>query len=354
MSMFKSVEIIKFLDSEMKDFFLKEEKVSQVYSFLKEMDKLYQYLESLKCFAEELLGGHYFEFKECLNSFFEKAELFENSICEKVLVRKIKRVFRKVFYDCISQSSYMRRGVLKPFGYPGDFEIVEAMYDNRPISKGLGFLFDLYFLDNNYVGAVRSRKEKMKQILKEALKKKKDINILNLACGSSREIFEIFNEEPDSLSQIRNFVLLDQDKRALDFSKDRIGQFSNSSNFEYIENDVLAFLREYKKWIEKWGEFDLIYSIGLADYLPNSVLGPLANYGFQMLSPEGKFIIAHKNTKVFTSPISDWGADWKFLPRNENDVENLLETCLKEKFLTRFLESDDPLLFYVEISRDFK
>ena len=77
----------------------------------------------------------------------------------------MKLHFRKSIEPWFSQSFLMSRGLNKPNGHPGDYETLEAIYDNKPISSGIGEYLDRYFLNAPLAVAVRNRKDRMRDIL---------------------------------------------------------------------------------------------------------------------------------------------------------------------------------------------
>lgn len=85
------------------------------------------------------------------------------------LIEDAKTRFREAISPWFSQSVLMSRGLNKPSGHPGDFETLEAIYDNRPLSSGIGFYLDQYFLHSPLAVAVRNRKDWIRDALSETL-----------------------------------------------------------------------------------------------------------------------------------------------------------------------------------------
>lgn len=288
----------------------------------------------------------------CLDKFFSKAEMLETIIKDELLIRQFKKYFRFLISRILLKSCLISRGYQKPLGYPGDYKIVESMYENKIMSSGFGAVLDEYFLKNEYVQAVRDRKDFMKKYLEKYINKRSDkVMILNLACGSCREIRELLNTDNTILFKKNEliFTFLDQDKMAIDFSKSKISKLPIKIQSRYLIMDFLSYIKS-----ESNSKYNLIYSIGLADYLPDSILGLLFKFSFELLDSGGKIIVAHKNTKRFSSPISDWGADWKFIPRNRGDVIKLIKKYLNlhTNYKINFLKSNSNFLFYVCIIKN--
>ncbi len=151
-------------------------------------------------------------------------------IGDRRIANAIKKKFRKIVSVLPYKSPLMDQGLNKPYGYPGDFDVIEKIYNNKPLSDGVGKCFDLIFLENPYSRAVRSRKDKMKELLKKFIENfnSQKINIMNLGCGPCREIRELFIDDNFTTDKNIFFSLVDQDKAALGFTEKTVGgKFKN-------------------------------------------------------------------------------------------------------------------------------
>ncbi len=256
----------------------------------------------------------------------------ENIFDEPFLI-KIKKMFRETLSLQISKSELFKRGYQKPKGYPGDFRMLEFIYNNCPISKKIGFFLDQYFLQEDYIKVIRDRKDWMKDKLRNLIKKsEKQLKILNLACGPCREIRELLFDNSIPCDKSIDFVLVDQDSETLKFAKEKISKIViPKMKLSFIKADVISFFKSESFNRYKVVKFDLIYSIGLADYLPDSILGSLMRYSFNSLCVGGCLIIAHKNIKIYPALVADWMCDWKFLPRSVNDLKQLIMKSLEKE-----------------------
>ena len=92
---------------------------------------------------------------------------------------------RAILGRFLYQGWIFRRAFEKPRGYPGDYQIIEAAYNNVPLSGGLGRHLDRYCLDLPYTVAIRNRKDYMRDILFSFVNTSRQgaLRILNLASG---------------------------------------------------------------------------------------------------------------------------------------------------------------------------
>lgn len=275
-----------------------------------------------------------------------------NSILDKIddrrIIKDTKKKFRSIVGLLPYKSQLMKQGLNKPYGYPGDFDVIEKIYNNVPLSEGIGGCFDTIFLENPYARAVRSRKEKMKELLTAFIEESDlpAINILNLGCGPCREIRELFIDENFNTKKEIHFNLLDQDKEALGFAQNLLGNKRQNINFNFLQADVLSFPQSPA--FRKLAKQHLIYSIGLADYLPDRILKKIIRDYFGLVACGGQLIIAHKDKdKDPQAPVfPDWFCDWHFVTRNEEYLTRLINGLnLKNISIERSIEKTGKIIF---------
>ncbi len=272
------------------------------------------------------------EINEATNDLIKKCEQIERRLKQKNILKKVKELFRQIVGKWIYRGRVVKRSFRKPRGYPGDFRIMEIIYEALPITDGFGYYCDKYFLKNDYVSAVRNRVTKMEYLLENFISNSnsKKIDILNLGCGSCREIRAlVFNRALAKRNIL--FNLVDQDKEALKFSKRNLKVAPSNIKFNFIQEGILDLTRKdiYKSKLK--GQ-DLIYSIGLADYLPDLVLGRLLKFCIEMLKPNGRLVIAHKNVRKYSDLVPDWFCDWYFIPRDRTDLAELIKLNLGNSY----------------------
>lgn len=254
-------------------------------------------------------------------------ELVE-SINIKPIGIEIKKAFRTLPYQWIYSAKVMKHAYEKPLGYPGDYQIIEMIYNNKPFSPGMGHCFDRYILENDYANAVRGRKDKMKEMLVEYINENNsDVEILNIACGPCREITEIFAENSFNKSKKITFSLVDRDPNALKYAEKNLKNLPSNVNCKFIQDNVMDYIENPLDYHKALKDKDYIYSIGLFDYLPDMVVKQLIIFLYTLLNPEGKLIFGHKDSKTYKPLDPDWYCDWKFYHRNKKDVIDIVNSC---------------------------
>lgn len=286
------------------------------------------------------------------NQIIQRGFELTKNIEDKRVTKKIKATFRTLVGSLVYQSIIMKRGLEKPKGYPGDYEMLEFIYDNKEISEGIGHYFDRYFLSDPLAEAVRNRKDLMFKMLRKIIGASpfSDLNILNLACGSSRDILELLKGKP--LQKNIAITCVDQDKEALDFSKKQISNLtSDNTKVDFIrENLANLLIPNHTNTVIS--QQNIIYSIGLADYLPDKFLKRLINYSYNQLLPKGTFIIAHKDYTKYLPISADWFCDWKFIKRSENDFINLIQSSeIDQYYDVEIIREDSQIIYFAILTK---
>jgi len=136
------------------------------------------------------------EFNSEVNNIFYDIMNFEKinfSKGQEEKVYKLKKIFINKIRELFLKGAYHEWGFRKPFGYAGDFKIIDDIYQNNPTTDGFVRLFDNYCMMSAISVAVRNRKEDFKRLIKGFIddKKGKQLRIMDLASGPCREINEI-------------------------------------------------------------------------------------------------------------------------------------------------------------------
>ena len=279
----------------------------------------------------------------------KKGYELESLIEQKTLVEEIKKSFRNLIINWMGKSLIIKRALTKPRGYPGDYQMLEYIYGNKPISEGIGYYFDRGFLSNDLCVAVRNRKDMMANLIKDFLKEKNkpEVNILNLACGSSREINQISEALSDYDVNI-DMVFVDHDELALDYSNNKL-KGKKGLKATFIKEDIISIIRNAKRDLFK-GQ-DLIYSIGLIDYLPERLLKKLVKLCYEGLNSGGYLILSHKDHDKYIPMREDWLTDWKFIPRNEEKLLNIVANSGIQRSNIKIIREDSRIIFFLIIEK---
>ncbi|MFA5073552.1 MAG: class I SAM-dependent methyltransferase [Nitrospirota bacterium] len=162
---------------------------------------------------------------------------FEQHINDSHAIRTAQRYFREKTNQILSKSYCINRCRVWPRGQQGDFETIEIAYRNRPLSQGIGFYLDKYFLSLPIAIGIRERITTLRTILEEELKTRNTPKILNIGCGSCREVFDLAMEIQSSQAK---YTCIDISPEALNFALDRFSSAGLlSDNVEFFTYNPL-------------------------------------------------------------------------------------------------------------------
>jgi len=270
---------------------------------------------------------------------------FEQEVNDESVVKATRSYFRKRTHPILSKSYSINRIRTWPQGYQGDHLTLEAAYRNAPMSDGIGYYLDKYILDWQLAHALRGRLERLTELLREELSTRENPKVLDIACGSCREVTMLVPEIKKSKAQ---FTCVDLDGDALDFALNRLAPADLVP--EQVKLIKYNALRMFDIDIAKaeFGQQDIIYSVGYFDYLPDDFLVKLLRSLYALLNPGGKLIAAFKDANRYRSQEYHWIADWDgFLQRTEKDFVRILsEAGIPEQAMTMTRDRTGVIVFY--------
>jgi hypothetical protein len=239
-------------------------------------------------------------------------------------VYKLKKIFEERYRPYFLYGEYPKWSYEKPFGYPGDFKIIDDIYQNQLRTIGFDRLYDNYFQQLTAAKAIRERKEDFKKIILDFVKKhgNRNIRIMNLASGPAREIKELIDGNSNNLFSRVIFDCYDFEIRAIDYAKRLLNGVVNVNFFP--KNAIrLALKKDIKQEIPQ--DYDLIYSTGLFDYLDERVAVRLVGNLKKLLKKDGIMIISNATDKYNNSSAGwmEWVADWYLIYRTEPEFKKI-------------------------------
>jgi len=322
--------------------------LNDLLNHISEIIKVTQHLFKQKEYSEEIET----KLNQLNTQILLRGYCLEELLSENKIMQKVKDNFRHLIGTWVYKSTIVKHAFEKPRGYPGDYKMLEIVYDNKPISKDIGMYFDNNFLKSPYAVAVRIRKDRLREMLQNFFSETKlnKLNILNIACGSCREIKELLPSL--KTKSLITFNCLDWDEEALRFSQDTLLPIKPKNvELKFIKEDVMNLIKNEFTTLSL-GKQDLIYSIGLIDYLPDRILKKLIHALYQLLQKNGRLILTHKNREKTFPPLPpDWFCDWKFVSRNKEEAIKLFYDCRISDFFLSTGSDDFEYIYYFTISK---
>ncbi len=331
---------------------------SQVEGFFNK--DIRQYQEELSALVHKMTNGK-IESEEIekrltilTNNLLLKGNALEGRV-DNVGMKKIKQLFRELTGCWFYQSPIMKMAYEKPRGYPGDYELFEIIYNGKPLAKEstIGFYFDKYFLNNTYTQAVRTRKNRMKNILQDLIESNNSscLRLLNVACGPCREVRELLSDPFLVSKATLCFTGLDNDEGSLKFSKFALDKLPPNITVRFLNENVLSLFKN-SKYYDIIGKQDVVYILGLTEYLPDRIFKKLVGFLSQLLDDKGMLVITYKDKDIpFPSLPPDWLCDWAFIKRSRDDLISATKGLGLEKYSLRIEKEGTGTIFFLILTK---
>ncbi len=253
--------------------------------------------------------------------------------------------FRAITDKYFSKSYFAKRARTWPQGYQGDYLTLESVYRNTPLSTGLGYFLDVDFLRTVLSNAVRERIATLMDILSSSIKQYVKPSILNIACGSCRELPGLSQNIMDVDGYI---TCIDHDDAALDFSMRRLVSTPLDPQHTFFKRYNAVKMINYDRNMKEFGPQDIIYSAGFFDYLNDETLIRLLNAVYRMLKPGGTLIAPFKDANKYSTQEYHWFVDWTgFLQRKPEDVLSLLEKAGIPKSMCEMSRDKSGVILFI-------
>ena len=240
---------------------------------------------------------------------------------DRSLLKEVQTRYREAIWPWFGRSWFMNHALAKPRGYAGDYQMLNSIYDGVPKSRGLGGYLDRYFLKTALGRAVSARLRSARRFLLDELARRAgDVAVLNVACGPCREYLGGLGPKRGGDVTI---TLIDNDPLALDYVQANVSPIvGGSAKLKFMRYNALRMTSAVVN-VERFGRSDIIYSVGLCDYIPNKYLVPMLKGWRESLSEGGVVYVAFKDAKRYNTPEYQWLVDWFFLQRTEDQCRDL-------------------------------
>ncbi len=218
--------------------------------------------------------------------------------------------FREIMRPILNPNTIIGFSFTKPFGYNGDFFIIEKIYQKYSNPNKLYKKWDDFFHVFPAAIAVVNRKIMAIEIFEKLNKKANgdSKNVLILGSGPVSETFEFFERNNDNTL---SFDMLDLDKRAIAYAKNKNKKYLKSMAF--TNKNVIRYSPNTK--------YDLIWSAGLFDYFKAKHFVYLLKKYYEFLDEGGEMIIGNFNIENPSKKIMEILGDWFLHHRSVDELK---------------------------------
>ena len=217
------------------------------------------------------------------------------------------------------------RSYAKPLGYPGDFEVMNQVYDWQRLG-GSVYKMLMHRLGLEVAECIKTRMEVVRANIARVVHEKgsaRAARILSLGSGPAREI-EMFLAGGSLKTRRAEFTLIDQEQSALKYAIEKtFPHVLNSKGQARVQCLNLSFTDILRGTgsLASLPPQDMIYSVGLIDYLADRRAQSLVRRLYDTLASGGLMIIGNMNDTALSNlwPM-EFITDWSLYYRSDADM----------------------------------
>ena len=217
--------------------------------------------------------------------------------------------FREMMKPILNPNTIIGFSFTKPFGYNGDFFIIEKIYQHYVNPDEKYRKWDEFFHTFPAAIAVVNRKTLARKVIaglnENARGNRQDVMILG--SGPVTEVYEYFQQTKENFL---DFDLLDLDKRSIAYAKQK--HHKNLKYLHFHNQNVIRFTPDKK--------YSLIWSAGLFDYFKDKHFVYMIKKYYEFVKDGGEMIIGNFNVVNPSRKIMEVLGDWFLYHRSEDEL----------------------------------
>jgi extracellular factor (EF) 3-hydroxypalmitic acid methyl ester biosynthesis protein len=241
-------------------------------------------------------------------------------------VSAVKRYTEATLTPELMAGKLFHRSYKKPLGYPGDFQVMNYFY-NISLLGDTAYEKFCHKLGYSSGEVISFRMTMVRQAIarlasQAAEKGKESFDVASLGCGPAQEVRNFL--KADTLPLQMNFTLIDQDHEALTYAYEsafpEVARLNGQVRVNCLHTSFVQFLAA-GKLVGKLGMQDLVYSVGLVDYLSARQANRFVTGLYDKLKPGGSIIIGNmRHSEDSLEWLLDYVTDWKLEYRTEEEM----------------------------------
>jgi hypothetical protein len=249
-------------------------------------------------------------------------------------------IFRDKIKSVLNENTLIGHGFVKPYGYPGDFTLIDKIYQFEINQDSRYKNWDLFFQNQPGANAVRNRKDFFLEYCKKLISRKDNAKVLILGSGPASDVHEFLTNHGNG-SNIR-IDLIDFDQSAINFSMNKNKKFNGQITYNKI--NALRF--------NSYDLYDLIWSAGLFDYFKDKHFTFLIRKYVNCLAEDGEMVISNFSTKNPTKRLMEVLSDWYLNLRTESDLFRIASEAGVDKELVSVEKEPLGINLFLKIKKN--
>jgi extracellular factor (EF) 3-hydroxypalmitic acid methyl ester biosynthesis protein len=248
-------------------------------------------------------------------------DLVKEVVADREMLEATKSFTEVVLTPEMRHGAIFDRSYAKPLGYPGDYEVMNQVYDWERCGDTV-YRMLLHRIGLEVAECIKTRMEMVRGQIANVVREKGDsraARIMSLGSGPAREV-ELFLA--GGLKNRRaEFTLIDQEQAALSYAVEKTyPHVLNAKGLARVQCLNVSFtdILRGSGSLASLPPQDLIYSVGLIDYLADRRVSALVRRLYDTLAPAGLLILGNMNETALSNlwPM-EFITDWTLYYRTE-------------------------------------
>ena len=245
-------------------------------------------------------------------------------------------------HQLMLEDPYTGRAFNKPRGYAGDAEIMDYLYYRNPPASASPLGQKLFAITTALPNSVSiaDRRHRIAQLIdRAAAGKHRPVRVLAVASGHLREA-----ELSTALCRgaVSEIIALDQDLRSLEVVQKDYSRLPIKCAPQSIQRLLVPR--------PDLGKFDVIYSAGVYNYLPDALAWRLTSSLFDCLHSGGTFLASNFVPTNANRAFMESFMDWHVVTRDERQLMQLVSELPATQIAERSISVDTGKnIAYLEI-----
>jgi extracellular factor (EF) 3-hydroxypalmitic acid methyl ester biosynthesis protein len=236
----------------------------------------------------------------------------------------------------LHQDPYSSRSYRQPRGYPGDAPLIDYLYFARPTEEervttsALGIAIFDAAVRTPSAYSVRHRRNVAARTIDMVAMNTSRPSVLSVACGHLREASCSRAMRDELLGQV---LAIDQDSESVNVVSAQWSGLGIDSRCLSIGDLIRAG--------DQVGRFDLIYALGLYDYLAVASARVLTMHLFDLLAEGGTLLVANFVPGIFEAGCMEAFMRWYLVYRTPTELHSLCEVLPQQEISQEHVVLDD-------------
>ena len=274
---------------------------------------------------------------------------------DKLLRIGVKSFTENVVTQLLTEGPGWARCYRKPAGYPGDYQMMNYGYEQKPEGETVRQKF-LHLLGMIASRSILTRRKTLASLIAGYARERQTpesgrFAITSVGCGPARELEDILEKSsPDTQWDV---TLIDQEPEALEYAFQNMIAHKAANRIR-IKGLNISFREMLKPSGDNasLAQNDIIYSSGFVDYLNPLLAQRFAKRMYDFVKPGGRVIIGNVNS-LATGMIwpLEYITDWSLYFRDEEEMramaneipEGKISVCSDESNAVYFLTVEKPI-----------